>query len=434
MQSDTIVARASPRGAAERAILRVSGPAAARIARELTQNPALAFRRGAQTWRVFDGRGFIPALALLFEAPRSYTGEDTLELHIPGSLPLVECLQARIQQLGARAAEPGEFTRRAFLNGRIDLTRAEGVLALIEARNAEERRAALEWLGGGLEREVRAAGAALLDLRALCEAALDFDESDTAGVQRAELQPLFEALRWRLRQAAEQSGTRSLHGERARIVLAGAPSAGKSSLFNALLGAPRALVDAAPGTTRDVLREDWTLGGQQVLLCDAAGLSQLPGDELDAQAQARAREMLAQADLVLWIARADDPQLAARPQDSWLVWSQVDRPGAQPAPPEALAISVEKQIGIAELRAKLSHALPMMSGGVMGELRARHRAAFEAAHSHLECAWRHLCDHVPLELCAEELRLAQAELEQISGESGVEDVLDRIFARFCLGK
>ncbi|MFM7282824.1 MAG: GTPase, partial [Planctomycetia bacterium] len=277
MQSDTIVARASPRGAAERAIVRVSGPAAARIARVLTQDPALAFRRGAQFLRLFDGRGWIPSLALIFEAPRSYTGEDTLELHIPGSLPLVECLQARIQQLGARAAEPGEFTRRAFLNGRIDLTRAEGVLALIEARNEEERRAALEWLGGGLEREVRAAGAALLDLRALCEAALDFDESDTAGVQRAELQPLFEALRGRLRQAADQSGTRSLHGERARIVLAGAPSAGKSSLFNALLGAPRALVDAAGGTTRDVLREDWTLGGQQVLLCDVAGLSQLPG-------------------------------------------------------------------------------------------------------------------------------------------------------------
>jgi tRNA modification GTPase len=383
---------------------------------------------------VFDGRGFIPALALLFEAPRSYTGEDTLELHIPGSLPLVERLQARIQQLGARAAEPGEFTRRAFLNGRIDLTRAEGVLALIEARNEAERRTALEWLGGGLEREVRAAGAALLDLRALCEAALDFDESDTAAVQGTELQPLFEALRERLRQAADQAGTRSLHGERARIVLAGAPSAGKSSLFNALLGTPRALVDAAPGTTRDVLREEWTLEGQQVLLCDVAGLSPMPGDELDAQAQERARAMLATADLVLWIARADDPQLHSRPQGSLLVWSQIDRSGAQPAPMDALAISVPQGLGIVELRARLAQALPMMSGGVLGELRARHRAAFEAAHAHLECAWRHLDGAAPLEWCAEELRLAQTELEKISGESGVEDVLDRIFARFCLGK
>jgi tRNA modification GTPase len=434
MLGDTIVAQASPPGAAERAILRVSGPAAQAILRQLCLDPELCCPRGARSLRLFDGEGWVSCLCLCFEAPRSYTGEDTLEIHMPGALPLVQAMLERIQQCGARAAEPGEFTRRAFLHGRIDLSRAEGVLALIEARTEEERRAALEWLGGGLEREVHAIGAALLDLRALCEAALDFDESDTAAVRAQELAPLYADLRARMARAKAQESERSVRGERGRVVLAGAPSAGKSSLFNALLGAERALVDPAPGTTRDAMREDWQLDRHALLLCDLAGLSEFPADELDALAQARARELVAEADLVLWIARADAPELARRPAGSLLVWSQIDRPQAQPAPSGAIAVSVPTGAGLAALRAAIAHEWQSQGGGLLGALRARHAAAWQRAADHLERSWFLLQSAAALELCAEELRLAQTEVEKISGESGVEDVLDRIFARFCLGK
>lgn len=434
MQSDTIVAQASPPGAALRAVLRISGPAARAIARGLCDDPRLEPQRGAHEWLLLDGAGRVPCLCLWFEGPRSYTGEDTLEIHMPGSVPLVEAMLSRVLELGARLAEPGEFTRRAFLNGRIDLTRAEGVLALIESRTQEEQRTALEWLGGGLEREVHAVGGLLLDLRALCEAALDFDENDTAAVRVAELEPLYAQLRARIGRARAAEDARSVRGERARVVLAGAPSAGKSSLFNALLGTPRALVDEAPGTTRDALREEWDLAGMPVLLCDLAGLSSAPRDELDARSQGRARELVAQADLVLWIARADAPALGERPAGSLLVWSQTDRPGAQRPPPGALAVSVASFAGLEALRMAIAHELKHQGSGVLSQLRARHADAWARAAAHLERSWELLEARAPLELCAEELRLSQAALESISGESGVEDLLDRIFARFCLGK
>jgi tRNA modification GTPase len=169
-------------------------------------------------------------------------------------------------------------------------------------------------------------------------------------------------------------------------------------------------------------------------LCDLAGLSEFPADELDALAQARARELVAEADLVLWIARADAPELARRPAGSLLVWSQIDRPQAQPAPSGAIAVSVPTGAGLAALRAAIAHEWQSQGGGLLGALRARHAAAWQRAAEHLERSWFLLQSAAALELCAEELRLAQTEVEKISGESGVEDVLDRIFARFCLGK
>jgi tRNA modification GTPase len=440
VRGDTIAAIATPPGGAARALIRLSGPRAAEIVAALWRGPFERGARGVFRGRVADGRGTQPALLFWMPAPRSFTREDVAELHLPGAEALVRAVLARVLELGARPAEAGEFTRRAFLSGRIDLSRAEGLLELVSASNEAERAAAAELVGGGLARRVEALRAELLDLAALCEASLDFEEADAGHVPAAELEARAESLRSKLDEALSFEGARARRGAQPRVLLAGAPNAGKSTLFNALLGREEALVHELAGTTRDLVRAELELPRGSCLLQDSAGLEAGAGG-LGREAQARTRGALAAADAVLWVVEASRGDPDARPELSpatprLLVWSQIDRTGAKAAPPGWLAVSARTGAGLPELRAALAGLLEAGSGtgGPLRELSLRHASALAEARARLEGGLRAHRAGAPAELLAEDLRLCLRALDEISGASTREDVLDRIFARFCIGK
>ncbi|MEO0651384.1 MAG: GTPase, partial [Planctomycetota bacterium] len=302
---DTIVAIASAPGAAERGIVRLSGDRTREVVGARLEGD-FPRRRGAHAVRLRDARGVQPARLLWMPGPRSYTREDTAELHLPGNPHLLAAALEALLAAGARRAEPGEFTRRAFENGRLDLTRAEGVLELVEARNEDERRAAIALLEGGLSRRVGALREALDDVRALCEATLDFDEADTGHVPTEELARALEAASSDLGAALAYERARPPRAGLPRVMLVGAPNAGKSTLFNALRpeGSVPAIVSDLAGTTRDPLRVEADLPGGRIELFDLAGLATTALDELDAAGQGRARALLDSADLLLPVVRA----------------------------------------------------------------------------------------------------------------------------------
>ena len=302
MPGTTIAAIASPPGAGRRAVIRISGGEASAILGGLwAGDPPPLARRACFEGRVHDGRGEQPALILWMPGPHSLTREDVAELHVVGAPPLVAALFDRVLALGAVPAGPGEFTRRAFLAGRIDLLRAEGVLSLVEAENESERRAATALLFGGLSDRIEALRGRLADARALAEASLDFDEADTGHVPDDELRELTRAAHAGLLDALSWEERRGASSGEPRIVLCGAPNAGKSLLYNALTGAD-AIVSDVPGTTRDVLGAPWTLGGTPCRLVDTAGLEPLDGPSAvhgaRASAQVVAGDQRDAADLV----------------------------------------------------------------------------------------------------------------------------------------
>jgi len=452
----TICAVASPPGAAPRGIVRISGARAgelvARTCRPLPGAPGDLLpppRRGCARARFHDGVGEQPVLLLWMPGPRSFTREDVAELHLSGHPALLARALERLLALGADPARPGEFTRRAFEHGRIDLTRAEGVLALIQARDRDERRAAAALLVGGLDRRLAHLRDALEDLRALTEASLDFDELDTGHVPVAELEAgraalaagLDEALAWETRRAPPR-------GE-PRIVLVGAPNAGKSSLFNRLAAAagavPPSIVSELPGTTRDSREAAWLVAGVPCRLVDTAGVDPLARG-VDAEAQARTAAERGSAELELWVVDATAAQPAPPPAEAGsprvVAWNKSDLPAARPAPPGALATSAAEGSGLVELEARVAAALGWGSGpgsdpapqGLARELEVRHRAALRLARDEVEAAGVGRAAGEPLDLFADHLREATAALDRITGRTTSEDLLDRIFARFCLGK
>jgi tRNA modification GTPase len=474
-QSATIAAIATPPGGGLRGVIRISGPDAIAIAQRACELENAEWgRRSLARGRLRDARGSQPVLVLAMPAPHSFTREDVVELHLPGSPPLLAAALARVVELGAQPAQPGEFTRRAFENGRIDLARAEGVVDLIEAANEDERRAATALLFGGLSSRVEALRRQLVELRALCEASLDFDEADAGHVPTDELRSLAraagdalsEALSWEVRRARTRSSP--------RVVLVGAPNAGKSSLFNTLcaerntlcaernaLCSDRALVSDSPGTTRDSVAGTWRTGELECTLIDTAGLDDAAlaarGDDPDKSAQEFARSDHASADLLLHVVdarRADTQALLAehealpRGPARVLAWSQIDRPDSAQRPPDPLielagprawtAVSSRARTGLAELASLVAGSLGQSARararGSVRELSQRHHDALAAAATDLEHARAALEAGEPLDLVAESLRAATDALDSISGRTTPDDVLDVVFARFCIGK
>jgi tRNA modification GTPase len=447
---DTIVATASPPGRGGIAIVRVSGPATERVASGILGRVPPA--RLAQRARFVRANGEVldEGLALYFPAPHSYTGESVLELHGHGGPWISEALIARALELGARRAQPGEFTQRAYLNDKLDLTQAEAVADLIEAGSEAAARAALRSLQGEFSARVRALDEALAQVRAHVEATIDFPTDEIDHLADRSLARNLAAVREQC--AALQATARQgrLLTEGLTVVIAGAPNAGKSTLLNRLAGHEAAIVSTVPGTTRDLLREHLQIEGVPLLLLDTAGLRDSV-DEIENEGVRRARAAIAQADRVLFLvdAAADPSALSFEAERArlpahvpvTLIYNKTDLlpAGAARAPVIAgaasLALSALKGEGLDALRAHLleSAGYQQENSGTLSA-RRRHLEALEATARHLQAAEIQCRQAGAAELVAEELRQAQRALGEITGTGTTEELLGRIFATFCIGK
>ncbi|MCG7392720.1 tRNA uridine-5-carboxymethylaminomethyl(34) synthesis GTPase MnmE [Microvirga sp. ACRRW] len=432
---DTIFATASGHGRAAVCIIRISGPQSRTILETLGRSvpeprqAAVRILREPETGEPLD-----QALVLWMPGPRSFTGEDQAELHIHGGLAT---RAAVLKALGTiphcRPAEAGEFTRRAFLNGRMDLSQVEGLADVIDAETEAQRRQAMLQLEGRLGNAAERWREGTLQALALLEASLDFsDEGDVPEDLEADILQRLETLHIEIGQAlSNRSGERLREGF--TVVLAGPPNAGKSTLLNALARRDVAIVSPIAGTTRDVIEVHCDLGGLPVVIVDTAGLRD-SGDVIEQEGVSRARARAQDADLVLWLIPPEGAETEAPMARSLLkVGTKADlnrnRHDCD------LAISASTGEGLPELIAALEHEAEIAIG--LGDAiltRERHRRALERAHHSLEAGRTLLVTHGPLELAAEEVRLAARAVGEITGRVDVEDVLDRLFSSFCIGK
>ncbi|MGS1127547.1 tRNA uridine-5-carboxymethylaminomethyl(34) synthesis GTPase MnmE [Rhodanobacter sp. UC4437_H4] len=443
--TDTIAAIASAPGAAGVGVLRVSGPAAPAIAQTLLGRAPQP--RHAHFAALRDGAGELidRGLLLYFPAPASYTGEPVLELQGHGSAVLLDALLRRCCELGARLARPGEFTERAFLNGKLDLAQAEAVADLIAARSQAGARAALQSMEGVFSRKVGALLQALIALRVHIEAAIDFPEEEIDFLAdpaiTAQLAKLRRELADLLREA--QRGVRLNDGLKVAII--GRPNAGKSSLLNALAGSDRAIVTPIAGTTRDVLRESLSLDGIVLELADTAGLRDTE-DEVEREGVRRAHGELQRADVALLVtaaahAGADLAFFAALPSqvERIVLVNKIDRDGlaAHDEWRESvywLWASARTGDGLDLLRDHLKHVAGAGSGEGAFSARRRHVLALQSVRDHLDRTAAILATTRAGELAAEELRQAQHALGEITGHYSSDDLLGAIFSSFCIGK
>jgi tRNA modification GTPase len=419
--ADTIYALSSGAPPAAVAVVRISGPVAFKALAALAG--PLPPPRELRLAALRDGGEMLDrALIVAFPGPASATGEDVAELHLHGGRSVVAGLLAALGRIaGLRAAAPGEFTRRAFANGRIDLAEAEGLADLIEAETAAQRRAALALAGGGLSRQVEAWRTQLLGLAAEVEAALDFSDEDDVAPLRADFGAALAALQaeleaWLARPPAERLK------DGIQIVIAGPPNVGKSSLLNALIGRDAAITSPLPGTTRDLIEAPIALGGVPFLLIDTAGLRD-SDDAIEAIGVARARGSLAAADLILWLGPpAEAPPGAIR------VHAKADLGGHVAG--TDLSVSATTGAGLDDLsRLLIRRSAQLLPGEGEVAVNARHRAALTELRDGLAEA-----HHVDLIVAAEALRRARTALDRITGRAGVQDMLDTLFGRFCVGK
>jgi tRNA modification GTPase len=443
---DTIAAVATAAGMAGVGVVRVSGPAVPAIAEALLGRPPVPRRAHFAAFRDERGEQIDRGLLLHFPAPASYTGEHVLELQGHGSAVLLDALLRRVCRLGARLARPGEFTERAFLNGKLDLAQAEAVADLIAARSEAAARAALNSLEGVFSRKVEDLLQALIALRVHVEAAIDFPEEEidfladpAIGAQLAELRTRHADL------LAEARRGQRLH-DGLRVAIAGRPNAGKSSLLNALAGNERAIVTAIAGTTRDVLRESVVLDGVALELADTAGLRDT-GDPVEREGVRRARRELERADAVLLVtdrehAEADLALLADLPAAAMrlVAVNKIDLDaGTTPHAEERdgttwLWLSARTGEGLDILRDTLRRLAGAASGEGAFSARRRHVLALEQVGTHLDQAAATLAQRHAGELAAEELRQAQQHLGEITGSYTSDDLLGAIFGSFCIGK
>lgn len=440
-----IAAIATAPGYAGVGVIRLSGKNLAPLAAPLIgalPPPRVASLR---QFRAADGSALDRGLALYFKAPHSYTGEDVLELQGHGGPVVLQLILARCLELGCRLAEPGEFTKRAYLNGQIDLAQAESVADLIGAASAQAARAALRSLDGAFSTEIRALRDELVTLRMLVEATLDFPEEEVDFLQREHAWVRLDGLRAALGAILG----RATQGARLRaglsVVLAGRPNVGKSSLLNALAGEEAAIVTAVPGTTRDRIEKAILVEGMPLNVIDTAGLRETT-DTVEAIGIARTREAIDRADLVLHVLDAgagmtpEDQRIAGELPSGvarLAVMNKIDALGVSPrADSDGIYLSAKTGAGLDLLQAELVRRAGLEGAGEDVILaRARHLDALTQAVSHVDAAARHLDPlHPALELFAEELRLAQDDLNTITGEFTPDDLLGEIFGRFCIGK
>ena len=442
--SETIVAIATASGAAGIGIVRLSGPDARRIAWKLC-NKRLQPRQ-AHFVRFRDQHGALidQGVAIHFPAPHSFTGEDVVELQAHGAMVVLNQLLRRCLSLGARSARAGEFSERAFLNGKIDLAQAEAIADLIASQSEAQARAALRSLDGAFSDEVNGLQQRLEMLRIYIEAAIDFPEEEIDFLADHRLLSDIASVRSALADLLDGSRRGQRLRDGLHTVLIGRPNAGKSSVLNALARSDRAIVTAQPGTTRDVLREHIDVDGVALTLVDTAGLRD-SDDSIEREGMRRARMELQRADLVLLVSETDapDPKLlqdVAQTADVLIVRNKIDRDGLSPDVQTesngrtTIHVSARTGEGMQALRRELATRAGIGDGQQGFSARARHVEALERARLALAHARQSLVAADTLELTAEDLRQTQAALGEITGVVGVEDLLGRIFANFCIGK
>lgn len=447
-EADLIAAIATPPGRGAIGVVRVSGPDVSLVIDGIVGRALQP--RLATLANFLDARGQVldQGLALWFPAPASYTGEAVLELHGHGGPAVLALILKRCLELGARLAAPGEFTKRAFLNDKLDLAQAEGVADLIDAATGTAARAAARSLSGAFSREVAAIVTALVELRMFTEATLDFPEEDIDFIRAADAQGKLSALRERASALTTRSRQGSLLREGLQVVLVGAPNVGKSSLLNQLTGDDVAIVTPHAGTTRDAIRSSIEIRGIPVHIVDTAGLREAV-DEIEKIGIERTLAAIAGADLALIVTDARDregPAAAFMTQVPAVLTRIVVRNKIDLTdhPPENTADGVGHTVW---LSAKTGAGIELLKDAILDAAgahedmegtflaRERHLHALAVANDHLAAAAAHLdCSVPPLELFAEELRGAQVELSTISGRFSADDLLGEIFSRFCIGK
>ena len=451
MSADTIVAPATPPGRGALSIVRLSGPLVPAIAAELLGAlPAARFATRAN-FRGPPGTVIDHGIALYFPAPHSYTGEHVLELQGHGGAVIVEALIRRALELGARRAQAGEFTQRAYLNGKLDLAQAEAVADLIDATSESAARAALRSLEGEFSIQVRALGAQLGNVRVQVEAAIDFADEELDVLPDLSLREQLQAAARQLSALLARSTQGRLLTEGMTIVIAGPPNAGKSTLLNRLAGHEAAIVTDLPGTTRDLLRELIQLDGMPLHLIDTAGLRAQAGDAIEAEGIRRAEDAMARADRILFVIdAAADPHASAYAAELarlpagvpvTLVLNKIDLAApaevhtASPAGMKSICISALTGERLEMLRSHLMASMGFTHGGE-GALsaRARHLEALVRCGHHLDRALDCMAQRGARELVAEELRRAQRALGEVLGMESSDELLGRIFSAFCIGK
>ena len=428
--ADTIVALSSAAGPAARMIVRTAGPAAFEVLRQLSPGFIPTPSSAARTVIAFADMS-VPAWVYAFAGPRSYTGDDLVEYHLPGSPLLARLLIEAIVAAGARTAGPGEFTARAFLNSRLDLAAAEGVAMTIAATHEDELRAARQLMAGDLSRRLSGPLEMLTEALALVESNLDFAEEDISFIDTAE-------VRRRVALAASDLATIERDaafadrptGERS-FVLVGLPNAGKSTLLNALAGTERAVVSPVAGTTRAALSADVTLSRGIVRVTDVAGLER-GDDDIGKKMQGHARRAIEQADFVIEVRDGTSAVRAWLPREAHLVvMTKSDLPRADQAAVPAIVCSAKTSDGLPAVRAAMEKlAFGSSAGAATLSLTARHVGALRDARVALAT----IVDDSGGEIVAEALRRAVEALGGVIGRVSPDDVLERVFATFCVGK
>lgn len=472
---DTICAIASGTGAGVRGIVRLAGPQAIEIAEKITRavhvrsNPpatamtAIEYQPG-EIW-LGDRLGWLEADIYWWRTTKSYTGQPAVEFHLLGSLPLLEGLLVQCCNLGARIAQPGEFTLRAFLAGRMDLSQAEAVLGVINARGEFELHRALNQLAGGLAKPIAKIRAELINALAHLEAGLDFVDEDIEFISAVELQALLSVSLQQIHQLQQQIQARNVSHGTPKVVLVGRPNAGKSSLFNALMNQASAIVSAQRGTTRDYVAAAWHLPRFEAELVDTAGLDDALHSEIDIESQVRTRRQMAEATLVIHVidATADiESELAFLQASTTTIeanrkliilnkldaidsvriqrWqTQLDQLSEREAGVSFQMVSATAGVGLVGLRQEVAQRIESLTSdegmGMLPNTAQRCRDSLQRCADALQGAIDMTKERaIYEELIAAELRLAMEELGWIAGEVYTDDLLDRIFSQFCIGK